>query len=201
MNYNKIENVIEKALLYATLAHAGQVRKNEPDKPRIVHPMGVATILKEYGADTNVISAGLLHDVVEDTNYTLEDIEKNFGQDIAHLVEVASELDKTKSWEERRKDKIQSAKKLNSREKLVIIADKINNIEDIARSFQHKGFRDFSSFNRGEEKQEWYYRNMYESLNLNEDKQNPLLIRLEQGINNAFGRTMQEYKDSLNVER
>lgn len=192
----KRENVIEKALMFATLAHAGQVRKGEPNMPAIVHPIQVAQILIEYGADENVIAAAYLHDVVEDTKYTLEDIERNFGEDIEHLVEVATEKDKSKSWEERKQAKIDDLKFRELREKMIPIADKISNIENMGRNFKKKGFKDFSAFNRGEEKQEWYYRNIYESLIFNEDKQNPLFIRLEQGINNAFGRTMEEYKNS-----
>jgi len=192
----KRENVIEKALMFATLAHAGQVRKGEPNMPAIVHPMQVAQILIEYGADENVIAAAYLHDVVEDTKYTLEDIKRNFNEDIAHLVEVATEKDKSKSWEERKQAKIDDLKSRELREKMIPIADKISNIENMGRNFKKKGFKDFSAFNRGEEKQEWYYRNIYESLIFNEDKQNPLFIRLEQGINNTFGRTMEEYKNS-----
>lgn len=197
----KRENVIEKALMFAVLAHSGQVRKGNLSEPAIVHPIAVAEILRQYGADNNVIAAAYLHDVVEDTKYTLEDIKKVFGEDVAHLVEIATEKDKSKSWEERKQTKIDSIKTKTLREKLIPLADKINNIEDMGRSFKKKGFKDFSAFNRGEEKQEWYYRNMFNSLSLNEEKENPLLIRLEKGINNAFGRTMQEYKDSLDIER
>ena len=164
------QNVIEKALIYATQAHLGQVRKSEPDKPMIIHPMAVAEILIEYGADNNVIAAGLLHDVWEDTKYSLEDIKENFGEDIAHLVECASEPDKSKSWEERKQHTIDITKKLSFREKLVPTADKINNIESIERKFRKLGYKDFSAFKRGENKQEWYYRNMYESLTTNEEK-------------------------------
>ena len=201
-NNNKYEdsNIIEKALLFATMAHLGQKRKNQPDEPVIVHPIGVARILIEKGADNNVVAAGLLHDVVEDTKYTYEDIIENFGRDIAHLVEVASEPDKTKSWEERKTEKINKTKTLSSREKLVIIADKIDNIEDLERKFFRQGYKDFSAFRRGEEKQEWYYRSMYESLVTNEDKNNPLFIRLEKAINNVFGRTMEEYKKQIEIE-
>lgn len=193
----KKENVIEKALMFATLAHSGQVRKSETDKPQIVHPMAVAQLLIEYGADNNLIAAGALHDVVEDTKYELEDIKRVFGEDIADLVNSASEPDKSKSWEERKLHTINNTRNLNIRKKLLITADKINNIESLERLFKQKGQKDFSAFKRGEEKQEWYYRNIYESLVENEDKLNPLFIRLEQGINNVFGRTMQEYKDSL----
>lgn len=197
----KRDNIIEKAMMFAILAHSGRVRKSEPDKPEIVHPMAVAQILIEYGADNNVIAAGALHDVVEDTKYELEDIKKVFGEDIADLVNVASEPDKSKSWEERKLHTINNTRNLKLRKKLVITADKINNIESLERLFKQKGKKDFSAFKRGEEKQEWYYRNIYESLINNEDKLNPLFVRLEKGINNVFGRTMKEYKDSLDGEK
>lgn len=193
----KKENVIEKAIMFANLAHSGQVRKSETDKPQIIHPLAVAQILIENGADNNLIAAGALHDVVEDTKYTLDDIKRVFGEDIADLVNSASEPDKTKSWEERKLHTINITKNLNIRKKKLIAADKINNIESLKRLFEQKGKKDFSAFKRGEEKQEWYYRNIYESLICDEDKENPLFIRLEQGINNVFGRTMQEYKESL----
>lgn len=186
-------NIIEKALMYAMIAHSSQVRKGKPEEPAIVHPIAVAEILRGYGADKNVIAASYLHDVPEDTKFTLEDIKRNFGEDIAHLIDVASELDKSKPWEERKQNKINKMKEKVLREKLVVIADKISNIEDMNRVFKEKGYKDFSAFNRGEEKQEWYYRNMYKSLITNEDKQNPLFIRLEKGINNVFGRTMEDY--------
>lgn len=189
------ENIIEKALMYAVLAHSGQVRKGKPTEPAIVHPLAVAEILRQYGADDNVIAAAYLHDVPEDTNKTLEDIKNNFGEDIEHLVDVASELDKTKTWEQRKSEKIEKMRTKQLREKLIIIADKISNIEDLGRIFKEKGCVDFSAFKRGKDKQEWYYRSIYESLIYNEDKENPLFIRLENGINSVFGRTMEEYKD------
>ena len=181
--------------MFATIAHSGQTRKGEPDKPYIVHPIAVSQILIEYGADNNVIAAGYLHDVVEDTDFSLKDIKKHFGDDIANLVECATEIDKSKSWEERKRHTIDTAKNLSSREKLILIADKINNAENLKRIFDKKGFKDFSNFKRGEEQQEWYYRNIYESLCINEDKDNPLLRRLETAINDIFGRTMEEYNN------
>lgn len=194
------ENVIEKAIMFATLAHAGDIRKSEPDKPKIIHPLAVAQILIEYGADNNVIAAGVLHDVWEDTQYSLEDIKRIFGEDIAHLVYVASEPDKGKSWEERKQHTINTTKQLSLREKLVPSADKINNIESLERLFKQKGKKDFSAFKRGKEQQEWYYRNIYESLINNEDKQNPLFVRLENSINNVFGRTMEKYFNENEIE-
>lgn len=183
-------NIIEKALMFAMIAHSRQVRKGKPEEPAIVHPIAVAEILRGYGADKNVIAASYLHDVPEDTKFTLEDIKKNFGEDIAHLVEVASELDKSKPWEERKQNKINKMRQKVLREKLIVIADKISNIEDMNRVFKEKGYKDFSAFNRGEEKQEWYYRNIYKSLVTNEDRQDPLFIRLRNGIENVFGKEL-----------
>ena len=65
-------NIKEKAKEFAIKAHKGQVRKNEKDKPMIMHPISVAELLEEYGYDDNVVAAGYLHDVVEDTKYTIE---------------------------------------------------------------------------------------------------------------------------------
>ena len=73
------ENIIEKALMFAIIAHSSQVRKANPEEPAIVHPIAVAEILRCYGADKNVISAAYLHDVAEDTKYTLQDIKRKFG--------------------------------------------------------------------------------------------------------------------------
>ena len=141
-------DIKEKAKMFAIKAHMGQVRKSEPDKPMIIHPLSVGMLLEEYGYDDNVIAAGYLHDVVEDTKYTIEDIEKYFGKDIAYLVRGASEPDKSLSWEERKKHTINITKKLPLRNKLVICADKINNLEDLYLNFEKSGNRDFSAFKR-----------------------------------------------------
>lgn len=125
----------ERARTFAIEAHRGQVRKNEPDKPMIIHPIGVDLLLEEYGYDEAVIAAGYLHDVVEDTKYTIEDIENEFGEDVANLVMGASESDKSLSWEKRKKCTIEETKSLSLRNKLIICADKINNLEDLMIKF------------------------------------------------------------------
>lgn len=86
MEVNDMVDMKEKVKLFAIRAHMGQVRKSEPDKPMIMHPIGVGMLLESFGYDDNVVAAGYLHDVIEDTKYTIEDIEKEFGNDIATLV-------------------------------------------------------------------------------------------------------------------
>ena len=179
-------NIKEKALEFAVKAHNGQVRKAQPDKPMIMHPITTANILDEYHADDDVIAAGYLHDVVEDTPYTIEDIKKEFGEDIAMLVDDATEPDKELSWEERKQDTIDYARNLPLRRKLVICADKISNLEDTMILFQKNGEKDFSSFKRGEEKQKWYYTNIYKSLINNEDENLPMFKRLKNAIDIVF---------------
>lgn len=179
-------DIKEKAKLFAIKAHKGKMRKSEPDKPMIIHPLSVGILLEEYGFDDNVVAAGYLHDVVEDTKYTLTDIQKEFGSDLANLVCGASEPDKAWSWEKRKQHTIDETKKLPLRNKAVICADKIHNLEDMYNTFQKNGKRDFSAFNRGEEKQRWYYESIYQSLIYNENADLPIFQRLHTSILKVF---------------
>lgn len=86
----------------------------------IMHPISVGNLFEGYGYDDNVIEAGYLHDVIEDTEYTLDDIEKVFGSDIALLVKGATELDKSLSWEERKQHNINELKTLLLRNKVIV---------------------------------------------------------------------------------
>lgn len=173
-----------KAKRFATAAHYGQVRKSEPEKPMIIHPIAVAKILEKYGYDDNVVSAGYLHDVIEDTKYTFNDIYTIFGKDIANLVLSASEPDKSLSWEERKALTIKNIKTIPLRNKAVICADKIHNLESLTRLLNQKGKNVFECFKRDHNSQLWYFENVYKSLIYNEDKDNPLFKRLEIAIEN-----------------
>ena len=81
---------IEAAYRLAEEKHSGQFRQS--GEPYIVHPLAVATIVAELGMDTESVMAALLHDVVEDTDVTLEQIEKLFGKEIASLVDWLTKL-------------------------------------------------------------------------------------------------------------
>lgn len=85
---------IEKAIKVATFAHKEQIRKS--GEPYIVHPIQVAGILAELKLDPDTIATGFLHDVVEDTGFTIDDIEYIFGKDVAFLVEGVTKLGKIK---------------------------------------------------------------------------------------------------------
>ena len=81
---------VDKAIEIAKKAHEGQFRKT--GEPYIVHPLAVKKILEEWGMDEDTIIAGILHDTVEDTNLTLEDIRKEFGESVAFLVDGVTKL-------------------------------------------------------------------------------------------------------------
>ena len=178
--------IVTKARKFAIKAHRGQVRKADIEKPMIIHPINVANILKEYGFDENVIAAGLLHDVVEDTKYTIEDIKKEFGTDIASLVMGDSEPNKSLSWEERKKYTIQTVKNLDLRHKAIVCADKISNLEDLRIISEIRGEYNFAAFKRGFDLQKWYYSEVYNSLIYNENETEPMFIRLKELINHIF---------------
>src|SRR3989339_498805 len=86
--------IVQLAYDFAKNAHEGQIRKS--GEPYIVHPLAAAHILADMRIDPVVITATLLHDVPEDTSVTLEEIEKNFGSEIASLVRGITKLGKLK---------------------------------------------------------------------------------------------------------
>lgn len=176
----------EKAKLFAIKAHKGQIRKSDKEKPMIIHPINVANILSEYGYDDNVVAAAYLHDVIEDTKYTKEDLLKEFNEDIVSLVLGATEEDKSLSWEERKTITIDKVKDLDLRHKVVVCADKISNLEDMRIIFEIKGKKDFSAFKRGFDKQKWYYTEVYNSLIYNEDKDYVMFSSLKLLIDDIF---------------
>ena len=91
-NYTQADkDLVEKAYYFAEKAHEGQKRAS--GEPYFTHCVAVAMILSELKVQSAAIAAGLLHDTVEDTNVTLEDIRANFGDEIAKLVDGVNYLD------------------------------------------------------------------------------------------------------------
>jgi len=84
--------LIEQAFEVARVAHADQVRRS--GEPYIAHPLGVAMILADLGLDDVTIAAALLHDAVEDTTVTGEDLQEQFGPDVAAIVDGVTKLDR-----------------------------------------------------------------------------------------------------------
>ncbi|HLT56589.1 MAG TPA: HD domain-containing protein [Bacillota bacterium] len=157
----------EKARAFATEAHKGQIRKIS-NEPYINHPIQVAQYLERAGFSEELICAGYLHDIVEDTPYNIEDIEKLFGPTVANLVSAHTE-DKGKSWKERKQHTIQTVNNSSKEIKYLIVADKLDNLLGIEKGLQQYGASIWEKFNAGFEQQKWYNESiaasMYHGLN------------------------------------
>ena len=117
---------------FAARKHTGQKRKGKDEEPYINHPLEVANLLVSVGGvdDIEVLAAGLLHDTIEDTGTTKEEIESKFGARTADMVVELTD-DKSLPKAERKRLQIEHAPHLSNGAKLVKLADKISNITDI----------------------------------------------------------------------
>ena len=124
-------NLILKATKFSALKHQNQKRK-DGKTPYIIHPISVAMILAEIGGvdDKEILSAALLHDTIEDTDTTADEIEREFGARVRGVVEELTD-NKLLSYSERKQLQIDHAPKLSKDSTLVKIADKISNITDV----------------------------------------------------------------------
>lgn len=122
------------ALQFAAIKHRSQKRKDPERTPYINHPIGVAHILSNEANidDVDVLCAALLHDTIEDTETTFEELEKHFGKRIADLVAELTD-DKTLPSKERKSLQIENAHRLSHEAILVRLADKIYNLRDLNR--------------------------------------------------------------------
>lgn len=191
-------NITKKAFEVARDLHEGKVRKAEVDKPFILHPISVASKLYDsgYENDDNIIAAGLLHDVVEGTDCTIEHIYKEFGSDIGSLVNGVSESDPNLPWEERKKETIRRTKKYDLRHKNLKGADGWDNTEDLVIKFGIAGKKDFSSFKRGEAKKIWYWENLHQSLIYNQDSDQKIFKSFKNNIDKISGEVEFEKLDT-----
>lgn len=174
---------IEYAIYYATKAHKGQKRKME-DIDMIFHPFTVGMILQRNRQDEDVVAAGILHDVVEDTEKTFEDIERDFGKTIRDYVYDASEPDKTLPWKERKLHTINHIKTAPLGSKLIVACDKISNLEDSLSNIKKYGIDKVLSSNP--EEQKWYYISVYESCIDGVDSNNPIFKRYRNILKELF---------------
>ncbi|MBT2755310.1 bifunctional (p)ppGpp synthetase/guanosine-3',5'-bis(diphosphate) 3'-pyrophosphohydrolase [Mesobacillus foraminis] len=175
--------IIEKALHMAAKAHEGQYRK-QSRIPYITHPVAVGMILMKAGYEDDIIAAGILHDCVEDTEVTIDQLKNVFGLKIASIVEGCSEPDKSLPWETRKEHSIEFLKGASEDIRAVACADKLHNIKSITEDFNQEGDKVWQRFNRGKVQQEWYYRSIAESLG--HISRFPLLDDLKEEINRLF---------------
>lgn len=156
-----VEMQIHEAILFAARAHHGQVRKGT-NVDYICHPMEVLQILTAMGAEPEVLIAGVLHDVAEDTSETLTRIKELFGEKVTGLVEGHTE-EKDDDWEKRKLSLLQKAERGSVALKKLILADKISNLRSMVSDISHDE-NVWEKFTVSKEKEQWYYEQTAEKL-------------------------------------
>ncbi len=164
------EDIISKAIMFAISAHSGQQRKGSRT-PAIIHAMEAATIASTLTEDNDVIAAALLHDTVEDTDVTPEQILKMFGAKIAELVASETEdkhheLPAEESWMIRKEETISRLKASDDKNiKILWMSDKLSNIRSFYRLRLKYGDRMWDDFHQKDvNKQYWYYSEIAKAL-------------------------------------
>jgi (p)ppGpp synthase/HD superfamily hydrolase len=176
------------AIGFAAEAHRGHFRKGTKI-PYIVHPLNVAKILIDACCPDDVVVAGILHDTVEDTPVSLDEIRRRFGEAVARIVEGASEPEKSKSWEQRKTRTIRFLETAPEDVLFASCADKIDNLEAIREDEGRVGEEVWARFRRGRDQQEWYYRSVLATLEerLIAEPRLSLVSRLEKAVAEVFG--------------
>ncbi len=164
---------ISRAIDFASQAHKNEFRKGS-SVPYIVHPLDVLSILLKNGASEDLAIAGVLHDVLEDTPRSKDEIRKNFGESISSLVEGASENEKLvkgvsneekkKTWKLRKSERIDKVKNSGRELRLLLCADKLANIRDLLEDLHSSGESVWVKFNSSKDQQSWYYHEMASAM-------------------------------------
>lgn len=161
---------LDDAIEFATKKHAEQTRKRE-NTPYILHPLEAAAVAAELTKDEDILIAAVLHDTVEDTDTSIDEVREKFGNRVAELVESETEnkredLPPEETWEIRKKESLEHLK--NSTDpavKILWLADKVSNIRTLYRLYQKEGDALWNHFNMKDiKKQAWYYRTVAELL-------------------------------------
>lgn len=150
-----ITTMESKAMNFATTAHEGQVRKSD-GAPMVTHPIRVADTLRQHLFTEEAVIAGYLHDTVEDTDVTLEDIEREFGTEVRRIVAGNTE-DKSKTWKERKQHTVNWIQEAPLDVRALIVADKLDNLKSFINFHREAGEAMWDSFHEGRSEQAWYF--------------------------------------------
>lgn len=169
-------NLLEESIVYATVMYQGKVRKFK-GVPFILHPMEVAQILATMTDDQEILAAGILHDILEETSGTLQDIEKRFGKRVAMIVASETENDypgedRSATWKKRKEESLKVLKNSNDiGVQMLWLADKLANIRSLARIYSERGEELWKVLHQKDpEEHRWYYRSIAEIVELQLNK-------------------------------
>lgn len=161
--------LLDRAIVFAVKAHAGTERRGK-GYPYIVHPMEAVEIVATMTADQELLAAAILHDTVEDTEVTVEQLKAEFGERVASLVADESDvmpegMTEEASWHQRKQDAIDRLSKASHDAKMVALGDKLSNMRAIARDYARQGDALWNLFHaKGRKDHEWHYRGLADAL-------------------------------------
>lgn len=162
--------LFERAAVFAAVAHQGVTRKGNRI-PYLAHPVEAAAIMAEMTDDPELIAAAVLHDVVEDTEVTLPELQEYFGERIAFYVAGESEdkrpgLPPESTWKLRKQEAIEFLRTRADRgAKMLALADKLSNMRSVARDVEIIGDRLWERFHEKDKSMHgWMYRKVAEAL-------------------------------------
>ena len=176
------------AIEFAAHAHAGQYRKGSP-VPYIVHPINVVRIVLNCGCSETVAVAAVLHDTVEDTAVTLDQIRDRFGCPVAALVEGMTEPEKGLPWQARKEHTLLVLTGAGRDLLMLACADKLDNVRSIHEDLLARGEKLWTVFRRPREAQRWYYESLVDVLRprMTEGSAAVLFREFEREVRAVFG--------------
>ena len=155
--------LVSEAIAFAAKAHDG-MRRKKSNVPYILHPMEAAVIVGTMTDDQNIIAAAALHDVVEDTDITIGEIEKRFGKRVRELVQSETEdkrpdLPPEETWRIRKEESLRVLRNTNDLAVLMVwLGDKLANMRSFYRDWKVEGDAMWQLFNQKDPRQQaWYY--------------------------------------------
>jgi len=179
----------DAALALAAQAHRQQLRKGT-DIPYLAHPMHVSLILIRHGFGEDLAIAGLLHDVVEDTDMPLERIAAEFGDAVARLVAAVSETKTAdgaeRPWEQRKAEKLAHLLEGGPDVAALKAADAIHNARSITADVRQSGPSVWGRFKRGADQTLWYYREILAGVRAKLGDQ-PIALELAAAVEELAG--------------
>ena len=161
--------LLDRAIVFAVRAHAGTERRGK-GFPYIVHPMEAVAIVATMTADQELLAAAALHDTVEDTDVTIEQIKEEFGERVASIVADESDsfmpgVPEEQSWHARKQAAIDRLSHASREAKIVALGDKLSNMRAIARDYALQGDEFWKLFHVKElSEHEWHYRGLADAL-------------------------------------
>jgi (p)ppGpp synthase/HD superfamily hydrolase len=162
----KLSDRLRHAINTAAVAHNGQLRKYG-DVPYVTHPFGIAVILSNYTDNEDVVIAGLLHDVIEDTDpaiYSANDIERDFGPRVLELVRGVTEDTSIKDYRSRRQAYLDHLATTDQDTMLISAADFTHNMRTLKDDISDMGLEKWRSLVDDSDARVWAYRKRYETL-------------------------------------